>query len=176
MRKYFNKMIDRLVRSEKSSKKLAASFSLGTFIALTPTIPFQTPLLFLLSWILRLNSAVTFAAVYLVNNPFTMVPIYIIDYAFGAWFFQKVVGIDLVRYNPWWVEKFNAFLSRYIDVKKYFGADFCFWCLILGGLLFALLISVPLYPILKYTCDRLIKKFEHMNRGYIKTDENNRAE
>lgn len=156
MRKYVQKSIERLVRSEKSSKKLAASFCLGTWIALTPTIPLQTPLLFLLSWLFRLNASVTFFAVYLINNPFTMVPIYIIDYAFGVWFFEKVVGFDLVRYNPWWMERFNAFLSRYIDVKKHFGTEFCLWCLFLGGIIFASLVSLLLYPILRRVFDRII--------------------
>ncbi len=160
MRRYFHKMMDRLVRSEKSSTKLAASFCLGTFIALTPTIPLQTPLLFLLSWLFGLNASVTFTAVYLINNPFTMVPIYIIGYAFGAWFFERVVGLDLVRYNPSWVEKFNVFLSRYIDLKQHFGTEFCLWYLLFGGLMLALMVSIPLYPILKRVFDRLIKQLE----------------
>lgn len=92
-----------------------------------------------------------------------MVPIYIAGYAFGAWFFEKVVGIDLVRYNPYWVDTFNQFLSRYIDVQKHFGTHFCLWCLLFGGFLFALLVSVPLYPLLKRVFDRLLKKVEKSN-------------
>ncbi len=160
MGNYLDTLFDRLARAEKSSSRLAASFCLGTFIALTPTIPFQTPLLFLLSWLFGLNATVTFAAVYLINNPLTMVPIYIIGYAFGTWFFEKVVGLDLVRYNPWWVENFNTFLSRYVDIKKHFGTQFCLWCLLLGGLLFALIVSISLYPFLKRFFDHVIRQLE----------------
>lgn len=170
---YFGKIMDKLARSEKSSSRLAASFCLGTFIALTPTIPLQTPLLFAMSWLLGLNATVTFTAVYLVNNPFTMIPIYLIGYALGAWFFEKVVGLDLVRYNPSWVESFNAFLSRSIDVKKYFGTEFCIWYLLFGGFLFATVVSVPLYPILKHTFERLLKRLKRHHEEHItETHEN----
>lgn len=155
---YLKNTLNRLAQSEHSSRKLAASFCLGIFIALTPTMPVQTPLIFLLSWLLGLNAGVAFASSWIANNPFTMVPIYIIDYAVGVWFFEKLVGIDLARYNPWWVDKFNAYLSRSIDVNKYFGGELCIWYLFLGGLIFATLVTLPLYPILKATFDKLIKQ------------------
>ena len=150
--------------AEKSSSILAASFALGTFIALSPSIPFQTPLLFGLSWLFGLNAAVTFAAVYIVNNPLTMVPIYVIDYAVGVWVFQKVLGISLTCYNPAWVERFNTFISKYIDIKAYLGEGFCIWYLLLGGVLFALVVSVASYPFLKWGFDRLRAQIEKQRR------------
>jgi uncharacterized protein (DUF2062 family) len=155
MKKSFKSWTERLLLSERSPEKLAASFCLGTFIAITPTIPLQTPLIFLCCWLFRLNSVVAVAAAYIVNNPFTMIPIYVIDYAIGMWV-MRILGIDLAQYNPSWVERFNTFISEYVDVKKYLGADLCFWCLIIGGFLFAALITIPLYPILTRTFRRLL--------------------
>lgn len=158
-----------MILSEGSSQKLAASFCLGTFIALTPTIPLQTPLLFVLSWILSLNSAVTFTAVYIVNNPVTMIPIYVVDYIVGKWFFERLVGIDLMMYNPKWVDSFNNFLSKYIDLTKYLGQGFCIWYLFLGGLIFGLAVSLPLYPFLKRMFDRLIAQLEKRKKKHHET-------
>ncbi len=160
MKQYFRKQFEKLLLKEQNISRLSASFCLGTFIALTPTIPLQTPLTVALSWLFGLNIGVAVAALYIVNNPFTMIPIYVAGYAIGVWFFKTVVGIDLLQYNPWWIDKFNAFLSKYIDVEKYLGAELCFWCLLLGGLLLGLMISLPLYPLLKRALTRLAAQLE----------------
>ena len=139
-----------LLLKERSVSKLAASVCLGTFIALSPTIPVQTPLAIALCWALGLNIAVAVPVLYLVNNPLTLIPIYAAGYALGVWFFKWIVRIDDIEsYNPWWVAKFNAYISQYIDMEKYLGSEFCFWCLIVGGFLFATLVTIPLYPLMK---------------------------
>lgn len=167
MSKSIKKYFERLLLAEGSSKKLAASFCLGTFIGLSPIIPLQTPLLFIMSWLTGLNTAVTFAAVYLINNPFTIIPIYIVGYAVGAWFFEGLLGVSLVQYNPAWVERFNTFMYKYIDIKKYLGSEFCVWYLLIGGFTFALTVSLLLYPLLKRVCDRLIAQMEKKKKSEL---------
>lgn len=169
MIQWLKKKFETMVLSERSSSTLAASFCTGTFIALTPSIPFQTPLIFLTSWLFSLNTSVNFAAVYLVNNPLTMIPIYIIDYTLGAWFFNRLLGISLVQYNPYWVERFNVFISRYIDIRGYLGNDFCIWYLLFGGIIFALIVTLPLYPLLKLMFERLITQIEKQKTGEHKS-------
>ena len=156
------KKLVQLIRAEKSATRLSASFCLGTFIAFLPVIPFQTPFLLFINWLFSLNLAVSFTAVYVVNNPITLIPIYVVDYAFGVWLFKTVLGLDLSGYNPWWVEKGNTLLSRYIDIKKYLGSDFSLWYLILGGLVLALLVSFFLYPILTKVFKLLIAHSQTM--------------
>ena len=158
MLKYLKDFLNRFARMDTSPKRLAASFCFGVFVSITPTVPFQTPIILGLGWLLGFNTVVAFASSWLFSNPFTLVPVYLIDYAFGVWFFEKVVGFDLVRYNPWWIEKFNGFLSRYIDVQKHFGTNFCLWCLLFGGLMVALLVSIPLYFILERVFATIIKQ------------------
>jgi uncharacterized protein (DUF2062 family) len=151
---------EQLLLKENSAHKLSASFCLGTFVALIPVIPLQTPLVMLVGWLFGLNIGVAVAALYIINNPITLIPIYVTGYAFGAWFFTKVVGVELIQYNPWWVERFNIFLSKYIDIKQYIGAELCLWYLLAGGFLLATIITVPLYPILIRTLSRLAEQLE----------------
>lgn len=169
MKKFFYKLIS----SEKSVQKLALSFCVGNFIAWTPVmplIPIQTILIFIFSWLFKLNTAVTFATVYLINNPFTMVPIAFIDYLFGCWLMNCVFKIDLMSYNPAWVDSFSAALSKYIDLSRITsGGSLCFWCLIIGGIVLPLILSLILYPIMRLVFSLLIKKLDH-NREKI--DEN----
>ena len=159
MKQYIRKKFEQLLLKEKSVSRLSASFCLGTFIALTPTIPLQTPLIMALAWACGLNIAVAVAALYIVNNPITIIPIYVAGYAIGSWVLN-LIGFDLLPYNPWWIDKFNSFLSQYIDISKYLGADLCFWCLILGGTLLGLIVSVPLYPLLKRMLAHLAEELE----------------
>ncbi len=159
MRQYFRKKFEQLLLKEKSISRLSASFCLGTFIALTPTIPLQTPLVMLIAWACGFNVAVAIAALYIVNNPITIIPIYVVGYAIGGGLL-RLFGIDLLPYNPWWIDKFNSFLSKYIDISKYLGAELCFWCLILGGMLFGLMVSLPLYPLLKRMLTHLAEELE----------------
>ncbi len=159
MRQYFRKKLEQMLLKEKSISRLAASFCVGTFIALTPTIPLQTPLVMGLAWALRLNVGVAIAALYIVNNPLTLIPIYVMGYAIGSWL-SALIGIDLLPYNPWWLDKFNAYLSQYIDISKYLGAELCFWCLILGGVLLGLMVSIPLYPLLTRVLTRIAAELE----------------
>ncbi len=158
MPQFVSRYLEKLVSKEGSCHKLALSFSMGTFIAIMPIIPFQTPLLFVVSWLMGLNTAIVFAAVYVVNNPITLVPIYIMDYAVGSWFFTRLLGLDLQKYNPWWMEQANAWLSKYIDITKYLGEGLCLWCLLLGGLLVAAVVSASMYPLLLQLCRRLSRK------------------
>ncbi len=159
MKQYFRKKFEQMLHKEKSINRLAASFCVGTFIALTPTIPLQTPLVMAIAWALRLNMGIAIAALYIVNNPLTLIPIYMLGYAIGSWL-VKLIGVDLLVYNPWWLDKFNGYLSQYIDIGKYLGADLCFWCLILGGTLLGLTVSIPLYPLLTRMLEKLAKELE----------------
>ncbi|MBA2307260.1 DUF2062 domain-containing protein, partial [Candidatus Dependentiae bacterium] len=136
------KKLVQLIRAENSASRLSGSFCLGTFIAILPVIPFQTPMLVFLNWLFSLNLAISFTAVYVVNNPITLIPIYVIDYAFGVWLFKTIMGLDLSVYNPWWIEKATELVSRYINIKKYLGADFSIWYLVLGGFVLGILVSL----------------------------------
>lgn len=67
-----------------TNKSVSAGFALGTFIALTPTIGVQIPLIILAAFFLRVNIPVALAASW-VTNPLTAPVIYPLQYRLGLW-------------------------------------------------------------------------------------------
>jgi uncharacterized protein (DUF2062 family) len=156
---FFKRHFRKWLMAERSPKKLTFAFCWGTFIALAPIPGFHTPLLFLVSWLLGLNAVIVFAVVYLINNPWTMLPIYALDYLIGYWLVFSLAGIDLTPYNPSWMEWFNnkvgVYLGRYLGIKK-----LCLWYFLFGGFLLALLTSLSIYPFVKRLFIRLSRELQ----------------
>jgi uncharacterized protein (DUF2062 family) len=69
--------------------KIAASFSLGVFIGMSPLLGMHTLLGIVFAWQFKLNKLVTLIGVY-VTNPWTIVPIY----TFGTWIGTKLLGVS----------------------------------------------------------------------------------
>lgn len=157
MSKYTTKFMQRLVKSEPNSTRLAWSITLGLFLAFSPYLGFQTILVFVLSFLFHANSAVVFTVLYTVNNPWTMIPIAAFDYIFGHWLTESVLKFDLLRYNPSWMHWVNSKLSgltHYLGIEK-----LCFWCFFIGGNILALAIALLSYPVLKKLSLKIIKKY-----------------
>ena len=145
---FFKNFINRLLVMEKSPHKLALGCCLGIFMALSPFLGIQTWLAIPLSWLFGVNTLLVIAVLYLVNNPFTMFPIVVADYAVGHMVIERWMGMNLVAYNPSWMGWINSKIGP--TLYKYLGVtQVCFWCYILGGLLLATICSLPLYPFLK---------------------------
>lgn len=68
-----------------TNKSVSTGFALGIFIALTPTIGVQIPLIILSALFLRVNIPVALAASW-VTNPLTAPVIYSLQYKLGLWF------------------------------------------------------------------------------------------
>lgn len=169
---YIKKILHKLVLAERSPTKLALSFCLGVYLAFSPFVGLQTWLVFPICWLFKLNVTVTLSTLYLVSNPFTMVPIILVGYMFGQWLFDKVLHIDAIAYNPAWLNSFIDFLAKYVvDLKKHLGVDICFWCYMIGANILAILIAIALYPIMK----RLFKKLVLQIHGNLENNENNNA-
>lgn len=150
MSKFVKKVMDKLIAAERSPERLARSCCVGIAIATSPFITLQTWIAFPIAWIFGLNTIVIITVLYVVNNPFTMVPIIVADYACGYWLIDRLMGIDLVAYNPSWVAWINAKIGPYL--QQYLGVtSFCFWCYIIGGLIFCAICSLPFYvPLRNY--------------------------
>ncbi len=143
--KFIRNFFIRLAYQEKSPEKLALSFCVGNYIAFSPFIFLHTVMVFICVWLFRLNFAVTFAAAYGVNNIWTAVPIYTVDYAFGYWLMHSVAGLDLVSLNPSWM----GFVHRFFELKLGLAKP-CLWSFLIGGNLLGILTSVILYPPIKW--------------------------
>ena len=165
MGKFGKKLMERLVKSEPSPGKLAWSISLGLFLAFSPYLGFQTLLVFVLSFVLRANSAVVFIVLYTVNNPWTLIPIAALDYIFGHWLTESVLGLDLLQYNPSWMHWVNtklSFLTAYLGIEQ-----LCFWCFFIGGNIIACMVALLSYPFLRKLSSKIIEKYAHSKKGRI---------
>ncbi|MBW2465955.1 MAG: DUF2062 domain-containing protein, partial [Deltaproteobacteria bacterium] len=76
----------RFIRLRGEPSVLARGIAVGTFIGITPTIPFHTILALLFSFILRGSKVAALLASVLVSNPLTFFPQYYFSWKIGNWF------------------------------------------------------------------------------------------
>jgi uncharacterized protein (DUF2062 family) len=81
-----------------SPNKLALASAVGVFIAFSPTIGLHTISCLVIAWIFRLSKLVVFTSATLVNNPWTMVPLY----GFCLWFGIKITGTSTATPDIAW--------------------------------------------------------------------------
>jgi uncharacterized protein len=132
------------IETERSPQKLAFSVSLSIFIAFSPFIGFHTIMAFFFSWIFALNVALLLTISMLINNPWTMFPIYATDHAVGDGIFY-LLGIDAMHLNPSWTSVCNAWIAKHIGIS-----GISFWAFIIGGNSLGLLMSLFVYPIVRH--------------------------
>jgi len=148
--RWFKNFFEKLVLKERSPNVLALSFCLGVLIAFSPFVCFHSVLIIFLSWLFSLNLAVAFAATWLINNPWTMVPVYSMNYVFGDWFLKRFIGLDPLTINPRWMDPINGFICKYTGTS-----GISFWSFMIGGNLLGIAVSVMLYPIVKVIFKRI---------------------
>ena len=130
---------------------------MGIFIAMSPFFGIQTVLALGLSWVFGLNTVVVLVVSYVINNPFTMFPIVAIDYCTGYFLLEYLGGLSLYCYNPRWLNWVLHGIEK--PLHKYLGfTHIAVLHYLIGGLILALLVSVPWYWVLKYVFTRLLAK------------------
>ena len=91
-----------------------------------------------------------------------MIPIAAFDYMVGHWLTETVLHLDLMRYNPSWMDWVNKKIGYYLI--QYLGiTELCFWCFIIGGAIVSLVISITMYPFVKYSLTRLLRQRNREN-------------
>ncbi len=157
---FFKQKWQAILAVEQSPEKLARALTLGLWIAFSPFLGLQTPLIFIIAPLMGLSSFIVFTTVYVVNNPWTMIPIIVLDYYVGYFIVEKWLGFNLHAYNPGFMTWVNEKLQRYLS--SYLGtAPLCFWCFICGGLVVSLIVASISYPILRYCCKRIRRTRAH---------------
>ncbi|HSW73826.1 MAG TPA: DUF2062 domain-containing protein [Candidatus Limnocylindria bacterium] len=137
---------------ERSCSKLALSCAVGVFIAFSPFMGFHTVMTFALTWLLGLNLAATFAVSCVVNNPWSMIPIYSADYLFGDALMRKLFNLDMVSLNPSWMSWVNEVLAKYCGLS-----DISFWSFMIGGNILGLMLAGITYPVMKLVFERVMR-------------------
>jgi uncharacterized protein (DUF2062 family) len=141
--KHINRVIHRVIASERSPRKLAFTCALGIYIGISPYIGFHTIMVFLFGWMFALSIPVLFTVSMMIHNPWTMMPVYAIDHIFGQWVFD-LFAINHFEWDPVWVGACNVFLKEHTGITGLSLSAF-----LVGGNLLGLGISVMLYPLMK---------------------------
>lgn len=134
-------LIKKLLLYERTPHKLAYASCVGIFIGFSPLIGFHWLLTLICAWAFQLNIGVIYAASHVINNPFTMVPIYLAGYATGTKMMQWL-GFDLISHNPWWMNWLNIKLSC-LGIPT-----ISLWTFLIGGHILGAVISIIAYPVL----------------------------
>jgi hypothetical protein len=140
-----------LIKGERSSHWLALSFSVGAYIAFSPFIGFHTVMALAAIYFFHLNGAAVFTASLLINNPWTMVPVYSFDYIFGHWLCATLFPVNWVFENPWWMDWLNEPLVKYIGLP-----ELSLWSFFVGGNVLGLIAAFVLYPVMYWIFARFI--------------------
>lgn len=156
VKKCFKSVLSRLVEKQRCANKLTLSFCVGTYIAFSPFVGFHTALVFFLSWVFSLEYAAVLAAAWLINNPWTMFPIYAFTYGSGQFILGSLCGIDTLAYNPVLpacIQPITHWFSSSTGLS-----NLSFWSFIFGGNLIGLCAAAMMYPIVKPLFKKLINE------------------
>lgn len=140
-----------LLVKEPSPHKLAFAFSAGVYIAFSPFPGFHTAMVFLFAWLLGLNWFVVFAINTIVNNPWTMVPVYAADYLCGNSVCYAVFGHNFMGYNPSWMNWLNSMIAQYLGLSHVSLCSF-----LIGGNVLGLACALISYPVVRLIFSKTI--------------------
>src|SRR5262245_19861478 len=99
-----SKLVQSILSLQDTEHSIALGTAIGLFVAWTPTVGIHMILVVGLTLLLRANKVAGLIAVYL-SNPFTIVPMYWIDYWLGALVLDQELTYDELRsilhYHGW---------------------------------------------------------------------------
>ncbi len=134
-----------------SPNKLALAFALGVFIAFSPTIGLHTVSCLLFAWMFRLSKAVVLFTATLVNNPWTIVPLF----GFCLWFGMVITGSEIAIPEIAWNEL--TVNSAYLILKPYL------WPFIAGTVVLGVVASIISYFVIYWVVVRYRKSEREQN-------------
>jgi uncharacterized protein (DUF2062 family) len=124
-----------------TAQQLAKTVAIGAYIAMSPFPGAHTIIMIVSMWLLRLNFPLLFITAS-INNPWTMVPLYSLDYFFGYWLIHHFFG-----YSPMWN----------ISLQKVFGSgSICVWSFIIGGNVLGIIAAGISYPLFYFIFSRFL--------------------
>jgi uncharacterized protein (DUF2062 family) len=159
---YFKKRVVHFFESGLTQGSWARSCSLGCFIALSPLLGIQTPILFVLSPLFKANTWLVLTIVYVINNPWTMIPIVVFDYLVGYTLLRYLNAETLLNHNPSWMQFINNKIGPYLN--SYLGIqELRIWCYIIGGIVVSCVAAIIIYPL-------AFKSYPRIKRAIHATD------
>ncbi len=134
----------RILREPDSAHRLALGVACGIFVGFLPIIPFQTPVVLALAFLLRCNKPVAWIAT-LISNPLNLIPFYAMLYWVGRLLFDTRTRLILRE---------EAMTMRALIARgtEFYGVMFA------GGLALAIPGSILAYFLAKY----LIRRYRRL--------------
>lgn len=147
-RLFENRYVQRILHINDTPEAIALGAAVGMFIGMTPTVGIQMILMVIVGTVIRANRLAGVAMVY-VSNPFTVLPIYWLDY----W-----VGTAILVEEPITYEKFAGTCTDFmneLDVAGLWSATLGFVAehsaiakaMAVGGVVLGVLFAIPVYPL-----------------------------
>lgn len=158
MRVWLQKNMHALSYSQHSPHILTLSCCIGTYIAFSPFVGLHTLMALACIWLFDLNAAMTFAFSCGINNPWTTLFVYGLDYVFGYWILHDLAKYDAE--NPAciaWAEK--------LLVEKIGLSMPCVWSFLIGGNILGILAAVMLYVPLKKIFTFFVRKPQTLDKS-----------
>lgn len=135
-----------------SVRQLATATAFAVYVAFSPFFGLHTIMLIAGGWLFRMNIPFLIAVGYGVNNPWTMIPIYMGGYFFGYWIVHGLLGFSVVDLNPWWVSWATTRIADFLHIQEP-----SFWAFMVGGNVLGIILALISYPI----AVKLIRRWKH---------------
>ncbi len=133
LRVNYKEQIKKILSLDDPPEKIALSFAVGVFISISPFFGFHTILALVFSFLFRLNKVATITGSWM-NNPWTVAPVYYIDYKIGSVIMGHDVDFNLKPFT------FHHYLS---------GGKMVFFDILVGSIIFGTFVSTLTYFVLK---------------------------
>lgn len=92
-----------------------------------------------------------FAVNTIVNNPWTMVPVYAADYLCGNTVCYTIFGHNFIAYNPLWMGWLNTKIAQYLGLS-----EISLYSFLIGGNVLGIAFAIMSYPIVRYFFSKVI--------------------
>lgn len=139
-----------LLHTEACVQKLTLSACLGIFIAFSPFVGLHTLMAIVLAWLLSFNMVITLLVSSLINNPWTMIPVYSCDYIFGKWLCW-ICKTDFTL-MPHFFSSLCDPIAYYIGLSAH-----VLWVFFIGGNILSILLAIIMYHPIKWMLSRCIQ-------------------
>jgi len=144
MASLFSKLKQLFVQENTSAHDFALACAVACYVAISPFVGLHTLMSLGIGWFFDLNIPVLITVSYLINNPFTIVPILVGTYCFGYWFLHSLLEVSAVGMTPAWMVPVNTFLKTHAGLS-----EISFWAFMVGANLLGILVALITYPVVK---------------------------
>jgi uncharacterized protein len=141
MRERIKYFLKKIAPQERCPHRLALASSLSIYISFSPFFGLHTIMHIVFGWFLGLNIPLLLAVGYGVNNPWTMVPVYMSGYLCGYWMLHSCLGFSIASSNPPWMDYINSQLGYYLGI-----VDVSFWAFMIGANVLGVALALISYP------------------------------